>query len=156
MPDPEAVVCPPQISIELNPVGRFLCQRQDDPAEAVIEVLSRRLVSRFIKAQRRLTLPFRFFFPLILSPISNRQALLKDSCVWTLGSLKNDPLQSSFFFLSPLLIMKSNIHEMDFSLRSLAQYGRICVFAGAFRPCLLSLVRLAWVNGILKAHFWAT
>ena len=68
------------------------------------------------------------------------------------GSLKNDPEQSCFF----TLIMKSNIHEMDFPLWSPTHSSRRCVFAGVFILCLYSLVRLAWVNGILKVHFQAT
>lgn len=65
------------------------------------------------------------------------------------GSLKNDPQQSCFF----TLIMKSNIHEMDFSLCSPTHSSHRCVFAAVFSLCLYSLVR---VNGFLKAHFQAT
>lgn len=116
--------------------------------EAMMEVLN----LWFIKTLWGTTLPSLFFKNSILSPISNRQRLLKDSCARTLGSLKNDPLQSCFC----ALIIKSNIHEMDFPLCSPTNPRHRCMFAGAFRLCLHRLVRLAWVNGILKAHFQAT
>lgn len=93
-----------------------------------------------------------FLFSLIPSPHIKQTATTKRFMHVDFGSLKNDPEQSCFF----TLIMKSNIHEMDFPLQSPTHSGHRCVFAGVFSLCLHSLVRLARVNGILKAHFQAT
>lgn len=84
--------------------------------------------------------------------ISNRQPLLKDSCIWTLGSLKNDPQQSCFFHPHNEIQYSWNRFS---SLLAHSLQSQMCIYC-VFSPCVHRLVRLAWVNGILKAHFQAT
>lgn len=124
------------LRIPKESVSLIYCKEQDVPPE-MIEMISPGLFTWFAKAHRGLTLPsrlFYFFFPFSF-PHIKQTALLKDSCVWTLGSLKNDPLQSSFFTLT----MKFNIHEMDFPPFSPTHSNLKSVFAGIFglfaQPC---------------------
>lgn len=86
---------------ELNSTGLFLCQQQDDPPVWKIEWdrnCGAQPETHLVVHQRPLGISSLLsLFLLFLFAISKRQTLLKDSCQWTLGSLKNDPLQSCFF-----------------------------------------------------------